>query len=73
MTDLGFGGNVDSNKEKRKRKITYFHFPNTPPFLPSSTLYCTSAWGEAQKTKGVRKGEDAEIGRARQCRDFEAV
>ena len=73
MTDLGFGGNVDGNNEKGKRKIVYFHFLNTPPFLLSSALYCTSAWGEAQKTKGVRKGGGAEIGRARQRRDFEAV
>lgn len=54
MIDLGFVGNIEVNKEKGERKITYFNFFNTP-FLLSSTCYCTSAWDGVTTAQKRRK------------------
>lgn len=72
MIDLEFVGNVDTNKEKGKRKISYFNLFNTPSLLSS-----TCAWDgvtEAQKKRDMRNEVRIQslVG-ARPCRDYKAT
>lgn len=76
MIDLEFVGNVEINKEKGKRKISYFNLFNTPSLL-SSTCYHISAWDgvtEAQKKRDMRNEVRIQslVG-ARPCRDYKAT